>query len=539
MFVCYLDLKITLDELSSTMEDLCSPEKMEEEVDNPSEYREKCRKLPPWVSQSRKRITWLTKNVCGRTEWYCWPSSTLSEIGQIALDMMAAILPGNAGALEGLLVSSPMGDGEILELSWKWAMVAAQCGNAMGELGSLVLLGRMQPRDGGGFLREAFEFWEKRFQDPDSHPDLYWGKRKKLCWDLTCELGLQAAFRLRDSALASRVINGFSLTGEVGLSLFPLYSQVARLCPPKPRTEAGEPARKRVLMGIQPGEKEEEQLKRYRSLLRPIPLAPWPETRYWTGVLQKEFPWMRAAIDALERQQVLGLRLGQKILGFRPLLLLGPAGVGKTRFLRRLGELLSTPAVFISLAGSADNMMLKGTARGWSSARAGYLVEQFLNFQTANPLVILDEIDKVGTGRTNGRIWETLLTMIEPSSSASVMDEFLMAPVDCSAVNWVATANSLEEIPEPLRSRWEIIWCGMPQGDDFDGILENLLQDMAKENSVAKDDLPQLDGQVMDLLRSSFQENPRSMRVLRRTLHRLMELEAMAAAETMENRWLQ
>ncbi len=542
MLACYLDLKSSLSELSGKMEALCSPGKLteqeEEELSSLPEFRKQCENLPRWIARSRERIAFLLK-LYGRKDWYDWPAPALSEIGSIALQMMVATLPGAKGDLEGVLVFGPMGDGEILELSWKWAMVAAQCGCAMGELGAMVLLGRMQPYNSGRFLWEAFESWENRFQGPDYQFHFAGKMRKDLCWDLTCELGLQAALQLRDPAMATRVVHGFCMSGAICLPLSPLYFQVARLC--QQDAEAVKPATKRILVSITPGQKKEDQdqLDRYRPLLRPIPLSPWPGTRDWADVLRKEFPWMREAVDTLERQQLLGFRLGRKTLGIRPLLLLGPAGVGKTRFLRRLGEVWNLPAAFLPLAGISDNLLLKGLARGWSGARAGYLAEQFLNFGVANPLVILDEIDKIGTARQNGRVWETLLTMLEPASSTSVLDEFLIAPVDCSAVNWVATANSLEEVPRPLRSRWEIVWSGEPQGDAFDEILENLLQEISKENGVAKTGLPQLDNRVVGVLRRSFQKNPQSIRVLRRILYRMMELEAMAAAEMAEKQWLQ
>lgn len=249
---------------------------------------------------------------------------------------------------------------------------------------------------------------------------------------------------------------------------------------------------------------------------------------------------MEAAIGALERQQVLAQRLGADGLRLRPLLLLGPAGTGKTRFLRRLGETMGAPTLFVPLAGANDNMLLKGTARGWSSARPGFLVEMMLERQCPNPMVILDEIDKIGLGRQNGRIWETLLTFLEPASSSRVLDEFLLGEVDYSAIGWLATANSLEDLPGPLRSRWEIIRVGLPQAEDFDRILENVRRDVAREYGVDTVVLPNLDATVRDRLQRAFARNPRSMRDLRGVVYRLLEMQAMAERPSGRNGdWLQ
>ena len=249
---------------------------------------------------------------------------------------------------------------------------------------------------------------------------------------------------------------------------------------------------------------------------------------------------MEAAIGALERQQVLAQRLGADSLRLRPLLLLGPAGTGKTRFLRRLGDTMGAPTLFVPLAGANDNMLLKGTARGWSSARPGFLVEMMLERQCPNPMVILDEIDKIGLGRQNGRVWETLLTFLEPASSSRVLDEFLLGEVDYSAISWVATANSLEDLPGPLRSRWEIIRVGLPQAEDFDRILENVRRDVAREYGVDTVALPNLDATVRDRLQRAFARNPRSMRDLRGVVYRLLEMQAMAERPSGRNGdWLQ
>ncbi|MBU2755187.1 AAA family ATPase [Acidithiobacillus sp. CV18-2] len=337
---------------------------------------------------------------------------------------------------------------------------------------------------------------------------------------------------------------------------------------------AEHPLQKVVVRRIEPAIDANQQTlinNRYGSLLHPLPLTPWPlaggtpaggispagskspagvrplsgsaarntdpaggrehgnASCDWVSDLKKEFPWMESLVDRLAGQWRLAQAVGEGRelpIHLRPVLLLGPAGLGKTRFLNRLGQVLGMPVVFLSLSGMADNMTLKGLSRGWAASRPGVLVDRFVDLRCANPLVILDEIDKAGTSTQNGRVWETLLTMLEPGTSHQVMDEFLLGPVDYSAVNWVATANGLEHVPGPLLTRFEIVRIYDPRPGDFPVILENLMGDIARQLGVESSALPELDPRVVRKLEREFRGNPGSLRKLRTLVTRLLEMES-------------
>src|SRR3546814_6584495 len=87
-------------------------------------------------------------------------------------------------------------------------------------------------------------------------------------------------------------------------------------------------------------------------------------------------------------------RHGVLRLGMAPVLLVGPPGTGKTRFVQRLGELLDTPNTVINLAGMTDVKLLKGVTRGWASNRTSRVVEFIQQTKVPNPIFILDEIDR-------------------------------------------------------------------------------------------------------------------------------------------------
>jgi len=526
MLVCYTDLEKRLPRLLACLEELC------ESMDDDG------KPIPRWISRGLPWMRAVTREYAGRPA-LDWPDLQLGQARRFALEMVIACTP------EGDLAEAVRKEGcwnYPEDFAWEWAKAAAQLGSPLGELYVLVLAARLRPRDYGPVLRDAFLLWSAQFRQKTAFR-MDGGDRRKQCRALTMELGLQAVARLEDPDLARKVHRFIREGGsDVPHPLFQLHCVLEAVLSKAEIAVDDTRPRRTVLQSMQPPQRDEDRrgLERFRPLLRPLPLAPWPRSLSWAELLKQEFPWMAAVIDALEQQQVLAQRLGAGGLRLRPLLLLGPAGTGKTRFLQRLGEVMAAPTIFVPLAGSSDNTLLKGTARGWSSARPGFLVEMMLERKCPNPLVVLDEIDKVGLGRHNGRVWETLLTLLEPASSSKVLDEYLLGEVDYSAISWVATANSLEDLPVPLRSRWEVIRVGLPQAEDFDRILENVWRDVAREYGVDTVALPELDVTVRDLLQRTFARNPRSMRALRGVACRLLEMQAMAERSTGRNGdWLQ
>ena len=408
----------------------------------------------------------------------------------------------------------------------QWLAIGAEWGSLMGQM----LLLRMNIEAGRTAYDPRWLQAFQRWQAEEERSDFLWknqNQRFSMMRPVAFGLGLQAAVGRKDAALAEEVLGIMQALSFDDLQLTGLKWQAEMLL--LQNKPASEPSRQ-ILNSIAPGNdnKENQALERFKPLLRPLPLQTWPGSLSWTENLRREYPWMSRAMDMLENEWALNRVTGQPVLKFRPLLLVGNPGLGKSRFVQSLGEKLGLPTAFMTMAGMNDNMMLKGTARGWSSARAGYLVEFMLENRLANPLVCLDEMEKIGTGRNNGRLWETLLTMLEPATASRVTDEFLLGPVDYSSVNWVATANDVEDLPGPLQSRFTIIRVGEPAGGDFDRIFTNILKDIARDLGTEPWALPSLNPQVAGALRRRFQRKPGSLRRLAVITRSLLQLEAKA-----------
>lgn len=229
--------------------------------------------------------------------------------------------------------------------------------------------------------------------------------------------------------------------------------------------------------------------------------------------LRREFPWMAGVIDAVEAQMRLAAAMDRWRLHVRPMLLVGPPGGGKTRFALRLAELSGCGHGLLNAGGSTDNRLLAGTARGWSTTYPSLPAQVIARTGCANPVIVIDEIEKSGASDRNGRITETLLTMIEPVSARQWPDECLVAPLDLSRVNWILTANSLTGLGAPLLSRLEIIETGMPAPEHFDDLLAGVLADIADSFGRKPWRLPRLLPADIAALRAGFAADPSPRRL--------------------------
>lgn len=234
---------------------------------------------------------------------------------------------------------------------------------------------------------------------------------------------------------------------------------------------------------------ENDYLRRYEDLREPVLLTALPDLATLHTVRRKlatEFPWATEAIALVMNELFARKRHGAVRLGMTPVLVIGQPGTGKTRFAQRLSDLLGTPNTVINLAGMSDVKVLKGVTRGWSSNRPSRMLEFILQSKRANPLFILDEIDKTRADSINcGNPQDALLDLLEPGNAKRYQDIYLMAECDLSHCLYIATGNSLDRLSEPLLSRFRPVFFPKPGPQHSDAIIAGILADIERSWNIS------------------------------------------------------
>jgi len=177
--------------------------------------------------------------------------------------------------------------------------------------------------------------------------------------------------------------------------------------------------------------------------------------------MRSDMPHLSKVIDRIEACCALAAFTRQP-LRIPSLLLVGPPGVGKTHFAKGVADLMGVPTFVYALESAETVSTLTGAEKHWSNSEAGQLFRLIVQGEFANPLVVLDELDKASSGGSRYRPVSALHAVLEPSTAQQLRDKCIDLTFDASYTVSIATANRLSTIDASLLSRFELFHVDAP-----------------------------------------------------------------------------
>jgi ATP-dependent Lon protease len=215
----------------------------------------------------------------------------------------------------------------------------------------------------------------------------------------------------------------------------------------------------------------------------------------------------------------------------------GPPGTGKTSLGAAIGKAIGREFYRISVGGVRDEAEIRGHRRTYVGAMPGLILQSLRRVQTRDPILMIDEIDKMSGGGPSGDPTAAMLEVLDPSQNNGFVDHYLNLPFDLSSTLFVCTANNLYDIPAPLRDRMEVIKiAGYTVEEKVEIAWRYLLPRLLEEHGITDKDI-QFTDESLSFISSRYSREA-GLRNFERNLAAIMRKRARRKAEGEEGAWV-
>lgn len=287
------------------------------------------------------------------------------------------------------------------------------------------------------------------------------------------------------------------------------------------------------LEAANPQSADVEVLKNYLEFALSLPWAkeePFdPDLKESAAILNERHAGMDKVKERiLQHLAIMKLRKSSK---GSAILLVGPPGTGKTSLGKSIAKALHRPYTRLALGGIRDESEIRGHRRTYVGSMSGRVLKAMKQAGTTNPVMILDELDKMMAGGFAGDPSAAMLEVLDPEQNDTFTDHYLDLPYDLSDVMFIATANSLDTIPAPLLDRMEIIsLSSYTPSEKFVIAKEHLLPEVLKDHGMSPEQLTIEDDALMEVIDAYTMEA--GCRGLKKQLAKIARVKAIDLIET-------
>jgi ATP-dependent Lon protease len=284
------------------------------------------------------------------------------------------------------------------------------------------------------------------------------------------------------------------------------------------------------LQRIQPGSPERTNAIDWLELVAELPWTKETSTELEVTAVESALESSHHGLEEVKKQVIENLAV-RKLAGSGRadvLLLVGPPGVGKTSIAEAIAEATQRRLVRVALGGMRDEAELRGHRRTYVGARPGRLVENIRRGGSRDPVVLLDEVDKLGRGY-QGDPSAALLEILDPEQNHAFVDHYLEVPFDLSKALFIATANDLSTVPPALMDRMEVVQIeGYTRAEKRAIAKQHVLPKLARNAGLAEADVAFSDEAIESAIDGWTRES--GVRQLQRTLGKVFRAAAVKKA---------